>query len=211
LSVTEKFTAISQLFPNRESYVYHGFLFPLLTVLVYIFVYPYPSKFIYSFWRRRQKELLEVRQRIENETCLTVEQSRAIYAQMYRLQEDHQKELLVREAEIARLRKELENNKIITIPKEDEAPSEVVQPQATLSSDDKDDQVTDLELSFLQTLSKKDPESIHEGSFRNYFTDPMMAKYHLENLVQKHFVTKAGMSYSLTQRGREFIISRRKE
>jgi len=60
LPVQEKFQLIeSTIFIDKWSYATRGSILPLITTLLVIFVYPYPAKFVYGFWRRRQKELKE--------------------------------------------------------------------------------------------------------------------------------------------------------
>lgn len=77
-SISRTFELIDTvIFPTSASIVTKGFLFPLISALVYVFVYPYPAKFVYGFTRRRQKEINQLRQKIEDETPMTQEESRA--------------------------------------------------------------------------------------------------------------------------------------
>lgn len=50
-------------------------LFPLITALFYIFVYPYLAKIPYQFSETRKKELKEIKQKIEDETPITQEEA----------------------------------------------------------------------------------------------------------------------------------------
>src|SRR4029453_10496719 len=43
--------------------------------------YPYPARFVYGFTHRRQREINKLRQQIEDETPLTIEESRKLRAQ----------------------------------------------------------------------------------------------------------------------------------
>ena len=75
----EKFNFIqSQLFRCWLDYVGQGFLGPLATTLVFLFVYPYPAKYVFSFWRKRQQELRELKNKIDGETLLTRDESSAL-------------------------------------------------------------------------------------------------------------------------------------
>jgi hypothetical protein len=49
---------------------------PALVSLVYIFAFPYPSKWVYSYSLRRRKETLELKRKIEDQIPLTQEESR---------------------------------------------------------------------------------------------------------------------------------------
>jgi len=74
-SVSQTFALIDKIaFPTFWALVLNGILLPILTAVAYIFAYPYPAKYVYEFTRRRQKEINEVRQRIEDETLLTIEE-----------------------------------------------------------------------------------------------------------------------------------------
>jgi DNA-binding transcriptional MerR regulator len=48
---------------------------PLASALFYIFAYPYPSKFIYEFSLKKNKELMDSRNQIEQNQLLTREES----------------------------------------------------------------------------------------------------------------------------------------
>lgn len=90
-------------------YVLRGFLYPLFTTILIIFLYPYPAKYVYEFWRKRQKELKEIRQKIEDETPLTIEESRKIRKQVYALIDEHDKTIQQKDVEIAKLKETVEN------------------------------------------------------------------------------------------------------
>lgn len=78
-TVTETFFLIQSIaFPDRVAIFLSGFLYPLITTLIYVFIYPYPAKFVYRFTQQKQKEINEIRRQISNETMLTLEESRAL-------------------------------------------------------------------------------------------------------------------------------------
>ena len=105
MNVLAKFDFIeNQLYPDWLSIAIFGIGLPLATSAIFIFGYPYPARFVYSFVRRRKKELLEERQKIEDETPLTREESRKIRRDIARLQLEFEKELEREQAENTRLR-----------------------------------------------------------------------------------------------------------
>jgi predicted DNA-binding transcriptional regulator len=109
--VTHTFSLIEQfVFPNPATLFLKGLLFPILTSVAYIFIYPYPAKFVYEFTRKKQKEIIEIRQRIEEETLLTVEDSRKIRSEFTRLQFEHESEIDQLNNEINRLKEELKKH-----------------------------------------------------------------------------------------------------
>lgn len=108
LAVTEKITFIETvLFPTWIEITGSGLLFPILTSLGYIFIYPYLSKPIFIFHKNRQRELAEIKQKIEDETLLTVKQSREIKVRIHTLEKEYQTELANKDSEIQQLKDEI--------------------------------------------------------------------------------------------------------
>ena len=92
LSVDEKFEYISSvLYVTWLDYSLTGVVFPLITTVFLLFVYPYPSKLVYEFWRNRQKELKEIKQKIEDETPLTIEETREVRRLSLQLEIEYEK------------------------------------------------------------------------------------------------------------------------
>lgn len=103
-TVSQTFNLVEKVaYPDWYTIVTCGILYPVLSALAYIFIYPYPARFIYAFTLRRQREINETRQQIADETPLTVEESRRIRAE-YVENDRKSKEALERlNEEIARL------------------------------------------------------------------------------------------------------------
>jgi hypothetical protein len=78
---------------------------PLLTALFFLFVYPYPAKWVFTFWRQKQKELSDIRQKIEGATLLDVEQSRRIRRTVIDVQQEHDREIARKDRELESARK----------------------------------------------------------------------------------------------------------
>lgn len=79
MKVKEKLDFISSVvYPSFHYLLLHGAIYPLITAMLIIFAYPYPAKFTYEFYRRRQVELKEIQQRIDDETPLTREEAKKI-------------------------------------------------------------------------------------------------------------------------------------
>jgi hypothetical protein len=84
---------------------------PLITAAVALFVYPYPARWVFRFWRNRQRELKQIRQQIEDATPLTVEESKQIRRQVIEIQLDYEKQLSQRAEEIGRLKQLMNDQK----------------------------------------------------------------------------------------------------
>jgi hypothetical protein len=88
---------------------------PAITAALIIFVYPYPAKFVYEYARKRQKELKEIQQRIDDETPLTKEEAREIRHAASKQAIELETRLQQKEQEVARLR--LENEQLSSVIK----------------------------------------------------------------------------------------------
>jgi len=114
-SVEEKFEIIgSQIFCSTDDYLLNGLLYPAITTLLYIFIYPYPARWVYSYSRNRQRELKEVRQQIDDETPLTKEESRAVRREALNIEITLQTEIDRRDHDIQRLKEEIESLSNVT-------------------------------------------------------------------------------------------------
>ena len=131
-SVSQTFTLVDTLvFPTTWSLILNGVLLPAATTFAYIFAYPYPAKYVYEFNRRRQKEINEVRQRVEDETLLTIEESRKMRAEALQTEKAHQEIVDRLNDEISRLKLEMTNEQPETstlTPAAEEPSQEAVTP-----------------------------------------------------------------------------------
>src|SRR6266851_7214692 len=107
IPINEKFNFIDKvLFPDFWTIVTRGIIYPLLTTAFNIYVYPWPAKKVFEYWRNRQKELNEIRQKIEDETPLTKEEARQIRQEVRLARDEFDREIIARDTEIKRLKEE---------------------------------------------------------------------------------------------------------
>jgi hypothetical protein len=107
-SVTNTFRLIDTVvYPHWWSFPVYGFGWPLVTALVYIFVYPYPARLAYRFSYEQQKKINDDRRGIEGLTFLTLEESRRIRAELARRENEHEAEIDKKNKEIDQLRERL--------------------------------------------------------------------------------------------------------
>ncbi len=101
---------------NIESFSYmtlswegfiHLFFGPLISAMFFIFVYPFPSKWAYSFAKDRAEELLKIKQEKEKKQLLTEEAADEIRVQMERVKHEVASMIKEKDATI-----EVLNNKI---------------------------------------------------------------------------------------------------
>lgn len=94
MSIPEKFAYVDDvLYPPTLRTFAILVVGPLITAALVLFVYPYPSKWVFRFWRNRQRELSAIKQEIEDQTPLTIEQAREIRRQVVAIQLEHDRQV----------------------------------------------------------------------------------------------------------------------
>ena len=105
MAVTESFHYIETVhFSNWMWFVGRGFVGPLITAVLAIYFYPIPAKYAYEYSREQRKKLKEIRQRIEDETPITIEESRQIKRDSWQLGFEFDKQLAQKDEENERLK-----------------------------------------------------------------------------------------------------------
>lgn len=131
-SLIEKYS-----FAGLQETILLGFVLPLVSSLFYILIYPYPSKLIFKFYLRKNMELSNLRDVVQNTKQLTLEESQKIRANYARLksqlieitnEKDLQIEALVKENDLLK-----SSPKDINEDKEEFEPNEDIQKQSSLS------------------------------------------------------------------------------
>lgn len=200
-TATSTFALIDKLaFPTTWATLSNGILFPLLTALAYIFIYPYPSKFIYKFTRERQREISIIRQQIEDETPLTTAESRELRRLHRQLQEDHAKEMAQQEALIRDLKAEIVEKSNPPAP-----------PSRQAINGDEETSISEEELDILGEFSNTSQTSLSELIGTSKRTR-VATEYLLGELVQKGYIQVRGTGdtgrYKLTHKGRKVLVER---
>lgn len=114
LDVADKFKIIEQqLYSSVFQAEFNNvalmlFVYPLVASLLYIYLYPLAAKPAFKYARNRQKELKEIKTKIEDETPLTLEESKAIRTQFSQLEDEYLKEIERKNREIERKNNEIE-------------------------------------------------------------------------------------------------------
>lgn len=99
------------LYPDTYHIWVQGVLFPVLSALAYIFIYPYPSIVVYSFTLDMQKKLRLLKQKKYDETPLTLEESRKLIAETKARLNELQSQIDANEETISELRSDLAASK----------------------------------------------------------------------------------------------------
>ncbi|WP_271270848.1 hypothetical protein [Aliamphritea hakodatensis] len=85
---------------TMDGYLYHNFVVPAYFVFLYIVMFPYIAKPVYQLSLKNKKKLKEARDLIQEETLLTLEESRQYIITNRELQEKYTKDMREKEREI---------------------------------------------------------------------------------------------------------------
>lgn len=117
-----------------------GIVFPFITTVILIFIYPIPARYVYEHTRKQQRKLKEIRHKIDDETPLTREEARDIRRSSLDQSLQYEREIAKQVAEIARLKQELARdgsmqNSLINAPKPDQgSQSFAVKPTSSIAT-----------------------------------------------------------------------------
>lgn len=63
MPILEKIAFIETVvFEDYIKLLLYGLIFPFMSAIFFLFVYPYPARFIFEFWRKQQRKLKEIQQ-----------------------------------------------------------------------------------------------------------------------------------------------------
>jgi F0F1-type ATP synthase membrane subunit b/b' len=85
-SPSSTFAAIDVLYPRPDIYFRGGFLYPAITALIYVFLYPYVTERVVKFYRKRQVSIANTLKAVEEQRVRTV-------AEVTRMVRAHEKAL----------------------------------------------------------------------------------------------------------------------
>lgn len=115
----EKLRYVHVLYSSDYEIYLQGVLFPLLTSMVYLFLFTYPAEWVYRFSLGRQMVLNNLRNEKQENELLTVEQSKAVRNQLADTEKQFDEQIErkdraieVRDREIERLTSEIESLKV---------------------------------------------------------------------------------------------------
>lgn len=213
LPVHLKFRFIeTNLFPDIWSKLLQGGLYPLITTVLIVFVYPFPAKIVYAFWRKRQKDLMVVKQQIEDETPLTIEQSRSIRKEALILELEYEKEIEKRDSQIKNL-KNIISSSDSTFEKSFNGAFNSIDPD-DVTVIGKNNEISKSGLEILRMLSENENETAFEVSIRDTLNmNTARARHELEKLVKAACLVRTSSvqdkhnMYRLTAEGRALLVA----
>jgi len=202
-SVLRTFELVETIaFPSLSAVLLKGILFPVLTAGVYIFLYPYPAKYVYEFSRMRQKEINDIRRRIEEETPMTIEQSRKIKSDLARIEAELSEQIDRKDREIERLKAQLANLQ----SQEQEDPS--TEGSTSSASSIEPSQLFMLRL--VEKLKGRAPEKVlvQRGTQSQVKTEYDLGELVRNGLLKRNYGSaESDYVYTFTHTGRSYLIT----
>jgi len=202
-SVSTTFKLVDSIaFPDIYTLLIRGLLLPALTAAAYIFIYPYPARFIYGFTRRRQREINELRRQIENETPLTLEESRTIRAEIFQLERKNQETIDRLNGEITRLNSELQGARLTPSEKEAMQPNDSAKLEA----------LSQTQLALLRSLEKAGGKAVESHLIRESAEPKVKTEFDIGELEKRKLVhrnydqAEAEYTFEFTHEGRRAFL-----
>lgn len=202
----QKLTYIdAHLFPTYEEVLWRGVVYPLLSALAYIFLYPLPSKYVYRYSRSRQKELKQIQQKIDDDTPMTQEEVRELRKESVRIMQDYEQQIAQRSAEVTRLRDLL---------------AEVQQKQLTMDTSTALQRVPEFEElnneqeAILLRIGNNAGDGISPSVFiKQPDADKVVVQHNLDELERFGYITgfhnNSNYYLGITPKGRTYLVKRK--
>lgn len=103
--IEERLKLIDQIaFPLGAETLVRVVAYPLIASAFLLFLYPYPAKWVYGYWHKKQRDMKKIQQEIDDEMPLTREEAKEIRTKATLLQIEYEKQLDARDDQIRRLK-----------------------------------------------------------------------------------------------------------
>lgn len=197
--VLEKIRIIDEvLYRTDYQILFNGILYPLLSALIYIFIYPYPAKFIFSFYKKKQTEIISVKKEIENGILLTLEESFNIRSKIDKLEHEYENVIKRKDEEIEKLKTFSQNDHSL-----DNDNSVKNSSNFTINGD---------QLYLLDSIERSDKSNLED--YIDGYNDPegdRVVKYHINELERNGLITVERddfdiENYEVTPNGRAYLV-----
>ena len=165
---------------------------------------------VFKYSKAKQIELINLKKHIEGNTLLTHAESRILQNEIAELQENVNKELLRKEAQIEKLKNELkEKSSLDNKSKPSNEPT-----KTTSKAKAKTESISKEEIDVILLLANQPHPYLESAFVKNYKHGHINGKYALQELENKGFIQKEfdqyheQNSYELTHKGRTYIIEK---
>ncbi|MBW3510623.1 hypothetical protein [Janthinobacterium sp. NKUCC06_STL] len=176
---------------------------PLVTALIYIYLYPFPARAVYRYNREQQRALKKIQQEIDDETPLTKEEAKEIRDNVRKVTAQFESQLEQRDATIARLKSEVADlNELIE-------KSQPVTPDPSET-----DALNDRQQRLLKEIASSTKPVSEDMILTLAGEHRLKAQHNLDVLLKRKMIARefssdlGGYSYIGTERGRAYLVER---
>jgi hypothetical protein len=213
MTATEKIGYIDlHIYKTYWDVLSYGFAYPLISSVVFIFLYPIAAKYPYKYWQTQQAALKKIKQAIEDETPLPQAEARDLRRQAAQASIEFDKELASKTAEIQQLREmlsEAQTTSTTELPQEriNFAPQYQRIPEPLLEGH---------QMEMLQKLAENSDEGIQRDVLiKESGSDKIAAEYDIDRLQEFQYANEFSdeniRRLRITQKGRARLIEERKK
>jgi hypothetical protein len=175
-----------------------GFVGPLVTSLLYIFIYPIPARWIFEHTRKEQKRLKELQTQIDDDTPMTHAEARKLRDDLRRAEGHIGKLMKEHDEEVERLR--------LTI---DELESRAAQSPPP-KTEEVDAVLDDAQLQILSTIVKSTHTVNQDENLKSIDDADLRVRIHhaIDELVRLKYVNRTpNKSLYATEKGRAYVVA----
>lgn len=206
ISPQEKFQLLEEvIFISTKNIILQGGVYPALTTAFFLFIYPHPARVVFEYWRKEQSKLKAIRQRIEDETPLTVEEARIIRREALELENNYEKEIESKNQEIKKLKTNIEALKESLNTAPDIVNAEFKDKDSSMPSEE--------QVRLLKVISTHEGKMPEKYIFNESKTSRVKTEYDLGELLKYEFLKKVYLQsqkdycYELTHKGRTTLVT----
>lgn len=199
------------LYPTVDCLLWRMVAFPLLTTVIFIFLYPYPARFVFEFTRKQQKHLKEIRQRIEDETPLTIAEAKELRSAALQAQLHYEKDMQALAEENQQLREELQKIASQSEEKKKRTASRTQKSasKTDLIGDDLSEEAVKV-LDFISSNEGISADALVRKVSKDATISTVKAQHLLDTLLSGRYVNhnQVHNQFSLLERGRALLVAR---
>jgi hypothetical protein len=179
--------------------VFRGIVLPMVSAVIFLLIYPHPSRWLFAYWHHQQKKLKETKNEIDASTLLTREESDELRMSLLNLQAEYQEKFERQVAQIQLLKNTREGN---TIP-----------PVIPINTLPNEPHMEDGVLDLLIYLTAKDGEGYEGDFFKIQKESKVRSQHYIDRarnlgLIDRNYDSgRDDFRISLTADGRKFAVT----
>lgn len=204
LAIDEKFKSFDKLYSGYETEkILFWLIFPSITTIIYLYAYPILAKPVFEYSRKRQKELKEIKTKIEDETPLTIEESRDLRNRFSELEDEYLKEIERKNREIDRLKSQIEETQKPTEPKINELQKDNPQEKTNNNASEHKGKLSKQEVAVLKHLGTS-----YSGrdAILSEFENRLEAMHTINQLHKRGYLKYSSPNLYSTEKGIAYLV-----